>query len=185
MNLWWYLTRATGLVAFFAMGASMVLGVVLSTRLFPDRRRPAWLLDVHRWISGIALVGVAVHLGALVADSYVQFGVLDLTVPFASAWKPGAVALGVVSLWILVLVGVTSALRRHLPRRTWLWVHRSSYLAFWLSALHAATAGSDVGNPVYRVSSVVLITLVLGLTVYRVAVTEHPKRTRRRTAVPA
>jgi len=178
MNLWWYLTRATGLVAFFAMGLSMVFGVLLSTRLFPERRRPAWLLDVHRWISGIALVGLGVHLGALVADSYVQFGVLDLTVPFASAWRPGAVALGVVALWLLVLVGATAALRRHLPRRVWLWIHRSSYVAFWLTALHAATAGTDAGNPVYRAASVLLITLVLALTVYRVAVTEQPKRRR-------
>lgn len=184
MNTWWYLTRATGLVAWFAMGLSMLVGIVLSTRLFPERRRPAWLLDVHRWVSGISIVALGVHLGSLVADSYVDFGFLELTVPYASAWRPGAVALGVVAVWLLVLVSATAALRRRLPRRVWLWIHRSSYLGFWLASLHAAAAGTDAANPAYRVGAVLLLTLVLVATVYRVAVTEPPRRRGPRLRVP-
>ena len=72
---------------------------------------------------------LAVHLGALVADSYVHFGVADLLVPFASSWKSGAVAWGVVAFWFLIAVEVSSLMMRRLPRRTWRAIHLTSYLA--------------------------------------------------------
>ena len=57
-------------------------------------------------LGGLAVMFTAIHLAALVADSYVHFGLADLTVPFASSWQPGAVALGVVAMWLLLAVEV-------------------------------------------------------------------------------
>jgi hypothetical protein len=178
MNLWWPLTRASGLVAWYSMGFSSIVGVVLSTRLFPDRRRPAWLLDAHRWTAGIALVALFTHLVALIADSYVHFGVREVLVPYASTWRPGAVALGVVALWITIVITAAAALRRRLPRPMWRWIHRGAYGAFLLTSLHAAMAGTDATRRVYGAGAVLLITAVSAALVYRVACTEPPKRTR-------
>ena len=116
-QVWWYLTRASGIVAWLMLTASVIWGIVLSTKAFPEHRRPAWLLDLHRWLGGLAVSFTAIHLGALVADSYVHFGLADLTVPFSSQWKPGAVALGVVAMWLLVAVEATSLAMKRLPRR--------------------------------------------------------------------
>ncbi len=93
-QFWWFLTRASGIVAWLMLTASVIWGIVLSTKAFPETRRPAWLLDLHRWLGGLTVSFVVIHLVALVADSYVQFDLVDLAVPFASAWKPLAVALG-------------------------------------------------------------------------------------------
>ena len=117
-QVWWYLTRASGIVAWLMLTASVIWGVVLSTKAFPEHRRPAWLLDLHRWLGGLAVSFTAIHLGALVADSYVHFGLADLLVPYASSWQPGAVALGVVALWLLLAVEVTSLAMKRLPRRS-------------------------------------------------------------------
>ncbi len=87
-QFWWFLTRASGIVAWLMLTASVIWGIVLSTKAFPEQRRPAWLLDLHRWLGGLTVSFVAIHLAALVADSYVSFGLVDLLVPFASAWKP-------------------------------------------------------------------------------------------------
>ena len=51
-QVWWYLTRASGIVAWLMLTASVIWGIVLSTKAFPEQRRPAWLLDLHRWLGG-------------------------------------------------------------------------------------------------------------------------------------
>ena len=176
--VWWYLARASGLVAWAALAASMAWGIALATRLLRPHDRPAWLADLHRYLGGLTLVLTGVHLGALVADSTVHFGLAELVVPFASSWRPGAVALGVVSLYALVAVQLTSLLRPRLPRRWWQAVHRASYLAAFGVPLHAVTAGSDAAAPAMRVSAIALIMVSVVLTVARVIVRKTPRSTR-------
>ena len=112
----------------------------------PNPKGP-WLLDLHRWLGGLAVVFTAAHIGALIADSYVAFDVVDVLVPFAAGWQPGAVAWGVVALWLLVAIEVTSLLMRRIPKRVWRAVHLSSYGLAVTATLHGVTAGTDVGHP--------------------------------------
>ena len=118
-QVWWYVARASGIIAWLLLTASVIWGVLLSTDAFPTRRRPAWLLDLHRWLGGLTVAFVAAHLAALVADSYTHFDLADLAIPYASQWRPGAVALGVVATWCLVAVELTSLAMRRLPRKLW------------------------------------------------------------------
>ena len=109
---WWYLSRSFAIVAWLMLTASVLLGVVLSTDLFPKWRRPAWLLAMHRWLAALTFFFLAGHLGALLADKQVHFGALDLAVPFHSTWRPTAVACGVVAAWLLLAVAVTAIATR-------------------------------------------------------------------------
>ena len=115
-QLSWHVARATGVVAWALLTAAVVWGLLLSTRLARGRPTPVWLLDMHRFIGGAAVSFTLLHLGGLVADTYVHFGLADLLVPYASSWRPGAVALGVVSLYLLMAVELTSLLMRRIPR---------------------------------------------------------------------
>jgi methionine sulfoxide reductase heme-binding subunit len=177
--VWWYLARSTGIVALFAMGLSVALGVFLSTRLAPDRRRPAWLLDVHRWASGVCVVALLAHLGSLVADSYLTFGWRQILLPYTSQWEPVAVSVGVVGLWALVIGTAAAIMRKRLTRRAWLLVHRLTYASFWLSCIHAGLAGTDSGNRLFQGLALVMALGVVFLVLYRVLVTEAPKRSAR------
>ena len=114
-------------------------------------------------------MAVAVHLAALVADTYVHFAVIDLLVPFASAWKPWQVALGVIAMWGLVVVEGTSLVMKRLPKRLWRGVHFTSYATFLLSSLHGTFAGTDATNLMYVATSVVTTLAVLAAVVYRIA----------------
>jgi predicted ferric reductase len=147
---WWYLARASGLVAWVLLMASLVWGVLLATRVLKPHDRPAWLLDLHRWLGGLAMAMVGLHIGSLIGDSFVHFGLADVLVPFASGWKPAPVALGVLSLYLLAAVEATSLAMRKLSRRVWRGVHLTSYGLVWLVSLHAGLAGTDVFNLVYR-----------------------------------
>jgi methionine sulfoxide reductase heme-binding subunit len=166
-QFWWYVARASGIVAWLFLTASVIWGVILSTKAFPERRRPAWLLDLHRWLGGLTVSFVAIHLVALVADNYTHFDLGDLTIPFASDWKPGAVALGVVAAWLLAAVELTSLAIRRLPRHVWRSIHVMSYAVFWLTSLHAALAGTDRRLGLYQVTAAASILAVAWALLYR------------------
>lgn len=111
------------------------------------------MLDVHRGMSGLAVVAVGLHVAALVADSYLHFGVKEVLVPLASTWRPVPVAAGVVAAWVLAIVQATSLARRRtilgwqLSHRAWRRIHRLSYAA-WIGAVgHTITAGTDALRP--------------------------------------
>ena len=148
-QLWWYLSRASGIIAWLMLTATVLWGIASSADLFARRRRVGWLVDLHRWLGGLTVGFVALHLAALVADSYVHFGLTDLFVPFASDWKPLPVALGVVALWGLIAVQGTSLAIRRLRRRTWHTIHVAGYGVFVLGSFHGITAGTDATQPMY------------------------------------
>ena len=89
----------------------MVWGLWLSGRIRPFGARPAWILDLHRFLGGLATIFVGVHVASILLDSYTSFGLTDVLVPFASAWHPIAVAWGVVAFYVLARG------RADLPRR--------------------------------------------------------------------
>jgi hypothetical protein len=183
-QFWWYVARASGIVAWLMLTASVLWGVVLSTKAFPQHRRPAWLLDLHRWLGGLTVGFVAIHLIALVADSYTTFTLRDLAIPFASDWKPGAVALGVVAAWTLVAVEATSLAMKLLPRKAWRAIHLTSYVTFWLTTLHAALAGTDRSQVLYQATAAVSIAVVAWAIVYRLT-HQKPSRPARLAPEPA
>jgi DMSO/TMAO reductase YedYZ heme-binding membrane subunit len=167
---WWYLSRASGLVAWALLIGSLVLGVLLATRALKPLDRPAWLLAMHRWFSGLAVTATVVHLLALVFDGYVQFGAKEIFVPMASTWQPGAVAVGVVAMYVMALVQVTSLMMKRLPKRLWRGVHMTSYLLVWTATVHAGMAGTDATNRVYQAVALLLTIAAVSATVLRIIV---------------
>ncbi len=166
-HLWWYTARASGIVAWALVTASVLWGLALASRLV-RRPKPAWVLDLHRFLGGAALVFVVVHLAALSLDQYVGFGPTDLFVPMASVWKPGAVAWGIVALYVLVAVEVTSLLMRRLPRKVWRAVHLTSFAAFGCITVHSVLAGSDATDAVMQWFALLSVAVVGFLAMFRV-----------------
>ena len=167
-ELVWYTTRSTGIVAWALLSASVLWGLVLSTRVFGRRPRPNWVLDLHRFLGGASAVFVGIHVVTIVLDSYVHFGLVDVLVPLATDWHPGAVAWGIVGLYLLLAVEVTSLLRKHLSKRLWHTVHLSSFALFVVATVHLLTAGTDRVNPVLRWSVLAVTALVAFLTFVRI-----------------
>ena len=186
-QLWWYVARAAGIVSWALVAISVCWGLLLAGRPIPGRSvgwaRPHRLLDLHRYLGALAVVFTGIHVGALIADSYVNFDVVDVLVPFASSWRPGAVAWGVVGVWLLAAIEITSLARRRLPPRVWHGVHLASYPLFAMATIHGLTAGSDAVNPLLRLAMVAAGSAVVGLTVYRVGQLSRPDRPSRNPTV--
>ena len=156
-HIWWYLTRASALIAWVLMTMSVLWGILLSTRVMRRIDNPAWLQDLHRYLGGLTLLMVALHMVTLMLDGWLQFSLAETLVPFATDFKPLAVALGIISFYILLAVQATSLVMNKLPRKFWKGLHYSSYVALLLVALHAGWTGTDVGAWWYRVLAIVLI----------------------------
>jgi predicted ferric reductase len=169
-QVWWYLSRAGGLVATGLLIGSLLLGVLLATRALRSIDRPAWLLAMHRWFSALAVIGTAIHVLALVADNFVHFGVKEILLPMGSSWKAFPVTLGVIAMYLLIAVQATSMFMKRLPKRLWRAVHYGSYGTVWLAALHAGLAGTDATNRLYQVVAVTLTSAALSAVVLRLVV---------------
>jgi hypothetical protein len=179
-QLWWYVARAAGMVGWALLAASVVWGLAISTKSRPRNVRPNWLLDLHRFLGGLATIFTGVHIAGLIGDSYTHFGPSEILVPFASSWRPDAVAWGVAALYLLIAVELTSLARRRLPARVWRGVHMASFPLFAFGTIHAITAGTDTGNPAFRAIVWVVAALVLGLTLRRVQQATNPAPARPR-----
>lgn len=166
-KLWWYIARSGGLMAWWTVSASVLWGLLLSTRVMARRPSPSWLLSLHRFLGGLSVTFTAVHMGGLVADNYAHFGWTELFVPLASRWHPVAVAWGVVGFYLLVAIEVTSLLMRRLPKRWWRAVHSTSFAVFVLAGVHAVSAGTDGENLAVQWSGLVICTLFTFLVLYR------------------
>jgi hypothetical protein len=155
-QFWWYVARSSGIISWLMITGTVIWGVILSTKAFPEQRRPAWILDLHRWLGGLAVGFLVLHLA-------------DVLVPGHSAWRPGSVALGVVAAWTLVAVEGTSLAIKKLPKKVWRGIHLTSYATFWLTSLHAAFAGSDRSTFLYQITALGSIVAVAWAAMYRVA----------------
>ena len=77
------------------------------------------------------------------------------------------VALGVISLYLVVALIATSLLRRHLSQRVWRLVHWSSYLMWPLAFGHTVTSGTDALAPWMLVVEAVCLAVVSGAATWR------------------
>jgi methionine sulfoxide reductase heme-binding subunit len=162
----WYVARAAGLVAFGLLTLSVWLGLAMSTRL--ATRLQKRLFGWHRTLAWTGLSMLGLHAGALLLDPTLHFGLPSVLVPFASTWRPGAVAAGIVAGWLTLMLAASFRLRRWIGQKGWRRLHYASFVAFVLALGHALTAGTDL----HGVNGSVLAALAAGpvvwLSFYRV-----------------
>lgn len=170
-KFFWYLTRGSGIVAAVLLALTLIWGLLLSTRLIERRGLPAWLTDLHRYLGGLTVAFIGVHMAALYFDGYASYSLKELFVPFASpnhqGYKAWPVAYGVAALWALLVVEGTSLVMRKMPRKVWRGFHYLSYPVAVLVGLHAATVGTDMKNGTLQLMGLGLAAILTFLTIYR------------------
>lgn len=165
----WFLARGSGIVAYALVSASTIWGLALSTKVLGGGRRSRRLLLAHETIALGAVLATLVHVGALVADTYVHFGWFETLVPGASAWRPMAVAWGVTGFHALLVVTFSFYVRGRIGQRAWRWLHFGAFGAFAASTIHGLRAGTDAGTPVMLFLTVGATTIVVALAILRAA----------------
>jgi sulfoxide reductase heme-binding subunit YedZ len=150
----WYASRATGVVALLLLTAVMVLGMLVNRQgRLPGLPRFA-VTGLHRNLSLLAVIFVAIHVLTSVADGYVDIPIFSAVVPFTSAYERLWLGLGTVSFDLVIAVIVTSLLRGHLSRRAWRVVHLLSYLCWPVAWVHSFFASGDLQHGVLLILAI-------------------------------
>jgi sulfoxide reductase heme-binding subunit YedZ len=164
----WYVVRASGLLAFALLTASVVIGLLISGRARSERWPRFALEDVHGYAGLLAGMFIGLHGLALLADGYLPFSLSQLVVPGTAPYRPLAVAFGVVAAELLAAIAVTNRYRRRLSYPTWRRLHYLNFAVWAFALVHGLLAGADTGT----VWAELLYTLsggaVAGLAVWRV-----------------
>jgi sulfoxide reductase heme-binding subunit YedZ len=163
----WFATRGAGGVSLLLLSASVVFGLVTVTRF----QRPAWPrffnYEMHRRISLLSVVFLATHVAAAVFDPFTRLGLGAALVPLASTYRPVPVALGVIALYLLVALIVSSLLRQRVGPRAWRAIHWASYAMWPLALLHGITAGTDAFAPWMLAIDALSVTAVAAALAWR------------------
>ncbi|MSZ30396.1 MAG: hypothetical protein F2634_08575, partial [Actinobacteria bacterium] len=179
---YWWISRSTGIIAWAVLTLSVIWGLALTTRLLGKFPKPAWMLDLHKHFASLASILVGVHVVSLMLDGYARFSLSDILIPMHTQWKPGPIAWGVVSLYVLIAVQGTSLAKRHMPLKIWRMLHFLSYPLWALATAHFITAGTDAYEPVFAYTVIGTTILISALTLGRVL---SPRAARVPSAVSA
>ncbi|HZV73148.1 MAG TPA: ferric reductase-like transmembrane domain-containing protein [Conexibacter sp.] len=139
----WSATRGTGAAALLLLTGSVVLGVVHAARWRPPGGGRLLVETAHRTTSLLVLALLTVHVATSVLDNFAPIRLLDVVVPFGSAYRPLWVGFGAVALDLLLALTITSLLRRRLGFRAWRAVHWLAYACWPVAVAHGLGSGSD------------------------------------------
>jgi sulfoxide reductase heme-binding subunit YedZ len=172
----WYATRASGIVALVLLTATMVLGLAVTNRV-KARDWPGYAQqELHRRISMLSMIFVAIHILTSVLDTYVSIGWLAIIVPFTAGYDRFWVGVGTVGFDLMVAVFVTSVLRSRMKPGTWRAVHWLAYLCWPVAVAHTFGMGTDAGEAwVISLGGLCIMAVLISL-IWRLQVTGRQRR---------
>jgi predicted ferric reductase len=139
----WYTTRASGIVSLVLLTVTMVLGLATTSRA-RARNWPGFAQqELHRRISILSMVFVAIHVLTSILDTYVHIGWLAIVVPFTSPYSRFWVGIGTVALDLMAAVFISSLLRARLKPATWRGIHWLAYACWPVALAHTFGLGTD------------------------------------------
>jgi sulfoxide reductase heme-binding subunit YedZ len=143
----WMVLRTSGFLVLGLLTIAVALGIA-----GPGIRNPRLRLTsiaLHRTAAVTGTLLLLAHVTAAVLDSWVSVSLPAVFVPGLSLWEPLWIGLGALALDAILILALTSAMRRRYAVAWWN-IHVISYVAYALAWLHAVGAGSDVSDPIMR-----------------------------------
>ncbi len=163
----WYATRGFGVVSLLMLTASVVLGIMTRNR-HEGREWPRFVVAaMHRNVSLLVVVFVALHVVTTVQDAFAPIHYLDAIIPFASPYRTAWLGFGTVAVDLLLALTITSLLRARIGYRAWQLVHWTSYACWPVAFVHALGTGSDTRALWSIVLDAAVLLAVVGAVVWR------------------
>jgi predicted ferric reductase len=182
VQTWWYVTRASGIIAYLLLWFSTILGLAVTSKYLDGMLDRLFTYDFHEFISLLAIVFTLVHVLVLTLDKYLPYTFAQILVPFISPYRPFWVGVGVISFYLIVLVTVTFYLRNKIGKRAFRTIHYLSLLSYIGVTLHGYYSGTDTALPSMKILYDVSGLAVLFLTVYWLVLLSFRKVEMRRKA---
>lgn len=137
------------LVAAFLLTFNVCLGLLIAVRYSPYQHWPRRRINIfllHRWTAYAALLVVVMHPAVLLLLRSPRFRVIDLLLPIHSPSQPTVNTIGAVSLYLLVIVLLTSLARLSIGRKLWKRLHYLNYPAAGAWFVHGLLTDTKLKN---------------------------------------
>lgn len=167
-QLFWDLSRGTGIAAVILAGLSVTTGL-LASRARPLRlKKLTEKKELHEALSMATIVAVIAHAVLLLFDPWLNATVAGIAVPFVLDYRPFFTGLGIIAGYGLIVLGLSYYIRNWIGVTRWRAAHRFTS-AFWvLGLVHTFGAGTDAGQlwlliPVILTSAPAFVLLAMRL----------------------
>jgi sulfoxide reductase heme-binding subunit YedZ len=124
---------------------------------------------LHKNISLLAVVFLAVHIVTTVVDPVSPVRLVNVIVPFSGSYRPIGIGLGVVAFDLLAALIITSLMRKRIGLRAWRAVHWTAYACWPFAMMHGLVSGTDANTTWARVVYLVSGATVLAAVAWRVS----------------
>jgi methionine sulfoxide reductase heme-binding subunit len=176
----WYASRATGVVSLLLLSLVVMLGILVNRQGRLPGLPSFAVTGLHRSLSLLAVLFIAVHVATAVIDPYVSIGLAAVVIPFVSAYEPFWLGLGAVALDLIAALIVTSLLRARISRRFWRGIHWLAYAAWPVALAHGFGASPDLRSGGLRALAIGCALAVVAAGLWRLAgATRQVPRTQR------
>ena len=162
----WNIIRISGIAAYLLLFAGVFLGIAQGMPMAKGKPK-AVMLRWHTRTTWLAFGLGIIHALTLVVDHYSPFTWSELLIPFTASVHPIGTGLGTLAFYGLLIVLLSSDLRKRLGRRWWFMFHMLSYPVFASLLIHGMITGSDSNHVIMRLVYVFTGISIIGITVLR------------------
>ena len=143
VHIWWYVTRAAGLMGYLLFWLSTVWGFAVSSKIFDSFLERMFTFDFHEHLSLLSLGFLILHVVVLLFEKVEPLSLIEVLVPFISAYRPFWTGIGIIAFYLTALVTITFYVRKWISMKTFRVIHYLSVAAYFGSLLHSVYAGTD------------------------------------------
>lgn len=170
----WEITRVLGILSYLIIFAGLTLGMLYSYPFMKGKRKA----QVYRWHTYLTNGGTAValaHAAVLIISTYAPYRWVDLLIPFASAQYPIGNGIGILALYGMLLLLLTSDYRNKISKHVWLTIHLLAYPIFVGAAVHGYMMGTSSGSLLSKLMYGGTLFIVVVLFAIRASMRTHSK----------
>ena len=166
-----------GVLALVGLTGSVLMGLVATDRIVMTPGHRVMAQAVHRAFAFGTLAFLIIHITTEILAQ--RSHVIDAVIPFLSPYRTFYIGLGTIASDLIVLLVVTSILRKRFTGhgQAWRWraIHYSSYVAFVFGVLHGLLGGRAAKPYVDWSYGFAIAVTALGLAVRFLALSLRPK----------
>jgi len=147
----WYITRASGLVAYLLLWLSTAWGLAVDSKIMDFALHRTFTYDFHQYISLFSLGFLALHMVVLLFDGFMPYSILQILLPFISPYRPFWIGIGVIGMYLMVLVTVTFYMKNQIGVKAFRAIHLLSLLGYLGGLVHSFFSGTDSSLPAAQI----------------------------------
>jgi len=143
IHIWWYISRAAGLMGYLLVWLSTLWGFAISSKILDPILERTFTYDFHEHLSLLSIGFMLLHAVVLLLDHVEPLSLIEVLFPFVSSYRPFWTGIGIIAFYLTVLVTVTFYIRSKISMRAFRVIHYLSIAAYVGSLFHGLYSGTD------------------------------------------